>query len=71
MIVEKKSLNCQSFCTSGGQLVENVRIGWESYGALNEARSNAILIAHYFSGTSRTTCRYAKEDVLSPAIGTP
>ncbi|MGB8956003.1 MAG: alpha/beta fold hydrolase [Tumebacillaceae bacterium] len=29
-----------------------VEIGYETYGTLNEDRSNAILLCHYFSGTS-------------------
>jgi homoserine O-acetyltransferase/O-succinyltransferase len=63
MIVEKKVFELPEFRTSGGQLIKNVRIGWESYGALNVARSNAILIAHYFSGSSHAAARYKKEDV--------
>jgi homoserine O-acetyltransferase/O-succinyltransferase len=64
MIVEKKVFELPEFRTSAGQLIRNVRIGWESYGTLNEARSNAILIGHYFSGTSHAAGRYAKEDVF-------
>ena len=63
MIVEKKVFELPEFRTSDGQPIKNVRIGWESYGALNEARSNAILIAHYFSGSSHAAGRYKKEDV--------
>ncbi|MEJ0052691.1 MAG: homoserine O-acetyltransferase [Methylovirgula sp.] len=64
MIVEKKVFELPEFRTSGGQLIKNVRIGWESYGTLNADRSNAILIAHYFSGTSHAAGRHAKEDVF-------
>src|SRR5579863_4740844 len=64
MIVEKKVFELPEFQTSTGQLIRNVRIGWESYGTLNADRSNAILIAHYFSGTSHAAGRYAKEDVF-------
>ncbi|MDR3409151.1 MAG: homoserine O-acetyltransferase [Methylovirgula sp.] len=63
MIVEKKIFKLPEFHTSGGQLIKNVRIGWESYGRLNADRSNAILIAHYFSGTSHAAGRYAAGDV--------
>ncbi|MGP8231681.1 MAG: E22 family MetX-like putative esterase [Methylovirgula sp.] len=63
MIVEKKVFELPEFRTSGGQIIRNVRIGWESYGRLNADRSNAILIAHYFSGTSHAAGRYAAEDV--------
>ncbi len=39
-------------CVSGEQL-ENVRIGYETYGTLNADKSNAILVCHYFSGNAR------------------
>lgn len=64
MIVEKKVFELPQFQTSGGALIKNVRVGWESYGTLNADRSNAILVAHHFSGTSHAAGRYAKEDVF-------
>lgn len=39
-------------CASGKKL-ENVRIGYETYGTLNADASNAILVCHYFSGNAR------------------
>lgn len=39
-------------CVSGAKL-ENVRIGYETYGTLNSDHSNAILVCHYFSGNAR------------------
>ncbi len=39
-------------CVSGEKL-ENVRVGYETYGTLNADRSNAILVCHYFSGNAR------------------
>ena len=39
-------------CVSGKQL-EDVRIGYETYGTLNPEKSNAILVCHYFSGNAR------------------
>ena len=39
-------------CVSGKKL-QNVRIGYETYGTLNPDRSNAILVCHYFSGNAR------------------
>ena len=64
MIVEKKVFELPEFQTSGGALIRNLRVGWESYGKLNADRSNAILIAHYFSGTSHAAGRYTTEDVF-------
>ncbi len=39
-------------CVSG-EVLKNVRIGYETYGTLNRDRSNAILVCHYFSGNAR------------------
>lgn len=64
MIVEKKVFELPEFRTAGGQLIKNVRVGWESYGALNADRTNAILIAHHFSGTSHAAGRYAPDDIF-------
>src|ERR1700761_6260944 len=63
MIVEKKIFELPAFRTLGGRTIKNVHVGWESYGTLNADRSNAILIAHYFSGTSHAAGRYTKDDV--------
>jgi homoserine O-acetyltransferase len=38
-----------------------VTVGWEAYGELNEARDNAILITHFFSGTSHAAGRYGAD----------
>jgi homoserine O-acetyltransferase/O-succinyltransferase len=63
VIVEKKIFELPEFHTAGGQRIRNVRIGWESYGRLNADHSNAILVAHYFSGTSHAAGRYTAQDV--------
>ena len=39
-------------CVSG-ETLEDVRIGYETYGTLNPDKSNAILVCHYFSGNAR------------------
>lgn len=61
-LVEKKVLTMPSFTTLGGQIIRDVRIGYETYGKLNARGDNAILIAHYFSGTSHAAGRYAHAD---------
>lgn len=38
-----------------------IEIGYETYGVLNENKSNAILICHFFSGSSHVAGRYANE----------
>nr|VFK65408.1 MAG: hypothetical protein BECKUNK1418G_GA0071005_106217 [Candidatus Kentron sp. UNK]VFK71483.1 MAG: hypothetical protein BECKUNK1418H_GA0071006_106817 [Candidatus Kentron sp. UNK] len=43
-LVTKQVFNMGSYTTVGGQTIPDVRIGWESYGTLNAAKDNVILI---------------------------
>jgi homoserine O-acetyltransferase len=62
LITEKKTFKLPSYTTAGGKTIKNVRIGWESYGQLNADKSNAILITHFFSGTSHAAGKYKADD---------
>ena len=63
-LVEKQVFTTTDFRTHGGELIEEVTVGWEAYGELNEARDNVILITHFFSGNSHAAGRYAESDAL-------
>ena len=52
LLTEKRVFMLPRFTTRGGRVLKDVRIGWESHGTLNAERSNAVLICHFFSGTS-------------------
>ena len=52
IIVEKKTFEMPSYATVAGETIKSVKIGWEAAGTLNADRTNAILVTHYFSGTS-------------------
>lgn len=62
MIVRKQIFELLSFTTAGGAVIRQVRVGWESYGRLNEARDNAILVTHFFSANSHAAGRYHADD---------
>jgi homoserine O-acetyltransferase len=64
MIVTKKIFELSEMTTISGKTIKKVRIGWESYGELNADKSNAILICHYFAGTSHAAGKYAESDPL-------
>lgn len=66
VIVEKKTFNLPSYTTVAGDTIKAVTIGWEAAGTLNADKSNAILITHYFSGTSHAFGKYTAAD---PAAG--
>ncbi|MEO0820074.1 MAG: homoserine O-acetyltransferase [Pseudomonadota bacterium] len=60
-LVEKQVFEAESFTTQSGATIPNLRLGWEAYGTLNEAKDNAILITHYFSGSSHAAGRYTED----------
>lgn len=61
-LVEKQSFTIPEFTTQGGEVIKEMRLGWEAYGELNEAKDNVILIPHYFSGNSHAAGKYAESD---------
>src|SRR5215470_7777036 len=50
MIVEAKSVRFDSIALDNGATLSPVEVAYETYGELNEAKSNAILVLHAFSG---------------------
>nr|VFK20408.1 MAG: homoserine O-acetyltransferase [Candidatus Kentron sp. LFY] len=61
-IVEKKEFKMDRYDTVGGKPIFDVKIGWESYGTLNAAKDNVILITQSFSSTSHAAGRYSSSD---------
>jgi homoserine O-acetyltransferase len=61
-IVEKKVFSMPSYTTAGGQTIKDVKVGWESYGQLNAAGDNAIMVPHFFSGNSHAAGKYKESD---------
>jgi homoserine O-acetyltransferase/O-succinyltransferase len=64
LFTTKKRFELPALRTIADATIRNVAVGYETYGTLNEARDNAILVAHYFSGTSHAAGRYRPEDPL-------
>lgn len=62
LIVEKQRLTVDDFETTLGEILPKIQIGWEAYGKLNKSKSNAILVPHYFLGTSHAAGKYAESD---------
>ncbi|MCM2322496.1 MAG: homoserine O-acetyltransferase [Oligoflexia bacterium] len=61
-LVEKKVFNLKTFTTESGKTLRDVRVGYETYGKLNEKKDNAILIAHFFLGKGHAAGKYKAED---------
>ena len=62
LIAVKSRFDLPQLTTIGGATIDNVAVGYETYGTLNAARDNAILVCHYFSGTSHAAGKYAASD---------
>lgn len=62
LIVEKKTFAMPSYTTVAGATIKDVKIGWEAAGTLNADKSNAILITHFFTGTSHAFGKYKADD---------
>jgi homoserine O-acetyltransferase/O-succinyltransferase len=62
LIVEKKTFELPRYETVAGDTIKNVRIGWEAAGTLNGDKSNAVLITHFFSGSSHAFGKYSASD---------
>lgn len=61
-IVAKRTFAMASYTTAGGAKIRDLKVGWESYGTLNAARDNVIIVPHFFSGTSHAAGKYKAED---------
>ena len=61
-LVEKKVFTATDFPLFSGQTLPEVKVGWESYGELNESKDNVVLITHYFSGSSHAAGKYSADD---------
>lgn len=64
LMVTKKTFELPAYTTISGKALKSVKVGWESYGTLNSDKSNAILIPHFFSGTSHAAGKYKADDKL-------
>ena len=62
LIVKKELFTMPTYTTVNGQTIKNVRVGYQTAGQLNAARDNAILICHFFSGTSHAFGKYTAQD---------
>ena len=62
MIVEKKTFSSDEFYFEAADRAIPVKIGYETYGELNEAKDNAVLICQFFTGTSHVAGKYSESD---------
>jgi homoserine O-acetyltransferase/O-succinyltransferase len=63
-LVEKKTFVMPSYTSAGGATIRDLRVGWESYGRLNAARDNVVIVPHFFSGNSNAAGRYSTNQAI-------
>ncbi len=61
--IKKQRFHLPDFRFLSGETID-VEIGYETYGQLNPARDNAILVCHYWTGTSHAAGMYTPDDPL-------
>ena len=61
-LVKKEVFTMPAYTTVNGKTIKNVRVGYESYGTLNAAKDNVVLVCHFFTGTSHAAGKYKTED---------
>ena len=61
-LVKKEVFEMPSYTTVGGKTIKNVKVGYETYGTLNAKGDNAIMVCHFFSGTSHAAGKYKDSD---------
>lgn len=62
LVVEKQRFEMQNFTTFGGKSIQDVAVGWESYGKLNASKSNTVLVTHFFTANSHAAGKYHPSD---------
>ena len=62
LLTSKERFSMPSYTTVGGRTIKSLQVGWESYGKLNQAKDNVILITHYFSANSHAAGKYHPDD---------
>jgi homoserine O-acetyltransferase/O-succinyltransferase len=64
VIVQRNVVNVGTLTLCSGATLQDVRLGYETYGRLNGARDNTILICHPFPSNAHAAGRYSADDAL-------
>jgi homoserine O-acetyltransferase len=62
LLVQKQRFETQNFTTFAGKSIQNVAVGWESYGELNSNKTNTVLVTHFFTANSHAAGKYNSSD---------
>jgi len=62
LLTTKQVATLESLPLDCDRILLDVKVGYETYGQLNAARDNVVLICHFFSGTSHAAGKYHPDD---------
>ena len=62
--IKKQKFTLEAFTFECGKTIP-ITLGYETYGQLNEDKSNVILVNHYFSASSHAAGKYSPEDLTA------
>lgn len=65
LLTTKEVATLESLPLDAGGELRQVKVGYETYGRMNAARDNVVLICHFFSGTSHAAGKYHPDDTQS------
>jgi homoserine O-acetyltransferase len=65
LLTEKRVFTLPAYTTVGGASLKQVKVGYETYGQLNAAGTNAIFVSHFYTGTSHAAGKYKASDAGS------
>lgn len=63
-LVEKQRLTLPRYTCENGATIEEVAVGYETYGTRAPSDDNVILVCHHYSGTAHAAGRYTPDDEL-------
>jgi homoserine O-acetyltransferase len=63
-LVQKKTFFMPNYTTVGGKTIKDLKVGWESYGKLNDAKDNVVLVPHFYSANSHVAGKYKADEAV-------
>ncbi len=65
LLTTKRIATIDSLPLDCGRRLHDVTVGYETYGCMNAARDNVVLVCHFFSGCSHAAGKYHPEEHVS------
>lgn len=60
---QKQIFEIADYTTCLGEKIPDLKVGFETYGTLNSNKDNAIIVCHFFTGSSNAAGKYTDQDI--------